>query len=46
MSDQKYHNSARLESGKLCDSLQVYLIDELKEIERNKFKKRLQGYRL
>ena len=34
----KYHNSARLESGKLCDSLQVYLIDELKEIERNKFK--------
>lgn len=34
MSDQKYHYSAKLESGKLSDSLQVYLIDELKEIER------------
>ena len=38
MSDQKYHNSARLESGKLCDCLQVYLIVVLKAIEGNKLK--------
>ena len=38
MSDQKYHNSARLESGKLCDCSQVYLIVVLKAIEGNKFK--------
>ena len=34
----KYHNSARLESGKLCDCLQVYSVVVLKAIEGNKFK--------